>query len=100
MTSTTLARGLAGKLPWTQRKPMAMRLSSTMTTTMSPPRWLFVPSWPTTGTRGATGEAGLEEEGEEGPPPHWQSSAVLWGVHTSSPSGLFRVLWEEARLQS
>ena len=23
----------------------------------------------------------------------------LWGVHTSSPSGLFRVLWEEERLQ-
>ena len=41
----------------------------------------------------------LEEEGEQGPPPHWQPSAVLWGVHTSSPSGLFRVLWEEARLQ-
>ena len=43
--------------------------------------------------------AGLEEEGEEGPSSHWQPSAVLWGVHTSSPSGLFRVLWEEARLQ-
>ena len=42
---------------------------------------------------------GLEEEGEEGPSSHWQPSAVLWGVHTSSPSGLFRVLWEEARLQ-
>ena len=25
--------------------------------------------------------------------------AVLWGVHTSSPAGLFRVLWEEERLQ-
>ena len=56
-TSTTLARGLAGKLPWTQREPMAMKLSSTMTTTMSPPRWPFVPSWPTT-ARGTTGEAG------------------------------------------
>ena len=43
--------------------------------------------------------AGVEEEGEEGPPPHWQPSAVLWGVHTSSPSGLFRVLWEEQRVQ-
>ena len=43
--------------------------------------------------------ARLEEEGEEGPSPHWQPSAVLWGVHTSSPSVLFRVLWEEARLQ-
>ena len=43
--------------------------------------------------------AGLEEEGEEGPSPHWRPSAVLWGVHTSSPSGLFRVLWEEERLQ-
>ena len=43
--------------------------------------------------------AGLEEAGEEGPSPHWRPSAVLWGVHTSSPSGLFRVLWEEARLQ-
>ena len=41
----------------------------------------------------------LEEEGEEGPSPHWRPSAVLWGVHTSSPSGLFRVLREEARLQ-
>ena len=48
VTSTTLARGLAGKLPWTQREPMAMRLSTTMTTTMSPPRWPFVPLWPTT----------------------------------------------------
>ena len=56
-TSTTLARDLAGKLPWTQREPTAMRLSSTMTTTMSPPRWPFVPSWPTT-ARGTTGEAG------------------------------------------
>ena len=46
--STTLARGLAGKLPWTQREPMAMRLSTTMTTTMSPWRWPFVPSWQTT----------------------------------------------------
>ena len=42
---------------------------------------------------------GLEEEGEEGPPPHWRPCAVLWGVHTSSPSGLFRVLWEEQRVQ-
>ena len=41
----------------------------------------------------------LEEEGEEGPSPHWRPSAVLWGVHTSSPSGLFRVLREEERLQ-
>ena len=47
-TSTTLARDPAGKLPWTQREPTAMRLSSTMTTTMSPPRWPFAPSWPTT----------------------------------------------------
>ena len=44
-------------------------------------------------------QQGCKEEGEEGPPPHWQPSAVLWGVHTSSPAGLFRVLWEEARLQ-
>ena len=43
--------------------------------------------------------ARLEEAGEEGPSPHWRPSAVLWGVHTSSPSGLFRVLWEEERLQ-
>ena len=42
---------------------------------------------------------GLEEEGEEGPTPHWRSCAVLWGVHTSSPSGLFRVLWEEQSIQ-
>ena len=48
VTSTTLARGLAGKLPWTQREPTAMRLSWTMMTTMSPPRWPFLPSWPTT----------------------------------------------------
>ena len=27
---------------------VALRLSTTMTTTMSPPRWPFVPSWPTT----------------------------------------------------
>ena len=52
-----LARGLAGKLPWTQRMPTAMRLSSTMTTTMSLPRWPFVPSW-LTKARGTTGEAG------------------------------------------
>ena len=44
-------------------------------------------------------QQGLEEEGEEGPPPHWRPCAVLWGVHTSSPSGLFRVLWEEQRVQ-
>ena len=43
--------------------------------------------------------AGLEEEGEEGPSPHWRPSAVFWGVHTSSLAGLFRVLWEEERLQ-
>ena len=43
--------------------------------------------------------AGLEEEGEKGPSPRWRPSAVLWGVHTSSPAGLFRVLWEEERLQ-
>ena len=43
--------------------------------------------------------ARLEEAGEEGPSPYWRPSAVLWRVHTSSPSGLFRVLWEEARLQ-
>ena len=42
---------------------------------------------------------GLEEEGEEGSPPHWRPSAVLCGVHTGSPSGLFRVLWEEQRGQ-
>ena len=36
--------------------------------------------------------AGLEEEGEEGPSPHWRPSAVLWGVQTSSPEGLFHVL--------
>ena len=42
------------KLPWTQQEPMAMRL----TMTMSPPRQPFVPSLPTTCTRGATGEAG------------------------------------------
>ena len=42
---------------------------------------------------------GLEGEGEEGPPPHWRPCSVLWGVHTSSPSGLFRVLWEEQRVQ-
>ena len=42
---------------------------------------------------------GLEEEREEGSPPHWPPSAVLWGVHTSSPSGLFRVLWKEQRVQ-
>ena len=35
---------------------------------------------------------GLEEEEEGGSPPHWRPSAVLCGVHTSSPSGLFRVL--------
>ena len=40
-----------------------------------------------------------EEEGEEGPSPHWRPSAVLWAVHTSSPAGLFRVLWKEERLQ-
>ena len=39
---------MAAKLPWTQREPMAMKLSSTTTTTMSPPRWPFVPSWSTT----------------------------------------------------
>ena len=50
------------------------------------------------GKLGAPAE-GLAEEGEEGPPPHWRSSAVLWGVHTCSPSGLFRVLWEEQRVQ-
>ena len=38
----------AGKLPWTERELMAMRLSTRMRTTMSPPRWPFVPSWPTT----------------------------------------------------
>ena len=43
--------------------------------------------------------ARLEEAGEEGPSPYWRPSAVLWGVRTSSPSGLFRVLWEEERLQ-
>ena len=43
-----LGEGSGGKLPWTQREPMAMTLSTTMTTTMSPPRWPFVPSWPTT----------------------------------------------------
>ena len=55
--STTSARGLAGRLPWTQRELIAMKLSSMMTTKMSPPRWPFVPSWPTT-ARGAIGEAG------------------------------------------
>ena len=43
-----VGEGLAGKLPWTQREPMAMRLSTTMTATMSPSKWPFVPSWPTT----------------------------------------------------
>ena len=85
MTSTTLARGWAEKLPWTQREMMAMRLSTTMTTTMSLPRWPFVERL------GAPAE-GLGKEGEEGAPPHGPPSAVLWGVHTSSPSGLFRVL--------
>ena len=45
-------------------------------------------------------EEGLEEEKEEGSPPHWRPSAVLWGVHTSSPWRLFRVLWEEQRVQA
>ena len=51
--------------------------------------------WPTT-ARGTTGEAGspCSRVGRRRRP-----SAVLWGVHTSSPSGLFRVLWEEDRLQ-
>ena len=81
-----------------------MRLSTTMKTTMSPPRWPFVPSdqQPERGeqTGGLEPPAeGLREGGEEGPPPHWRPCAVLWGVHTSSPSGLFRVLWEEQRVQ-
>ena len=42
---------------------------------------------------------GLEEEGEEGSPPHWRPSAVLCGVYTGSPTGLFRVLWEEQRVE-
>ena len=76
-----------------------MRLSSTMTTTMSPPKWPFVPEHGEQARKLEAPAAGLEEAGEEGPSPHWRPSAVLWGVHTSSPSGLFRVLWEEARLQ-
>ena len=40
--------GRAGILPWTQREPKAMRLSTTMTTAMSPPKRPFVPSPPTT----------------------------------------------------
>ena len=42
---------------------------------------------------------GFEEEREEGAAPHRRPSAVLWGVHTSSPLGLFRVLLEEQRVQ-
>ena len=55
-----------------------------------------------TGSNGGKLEApaeGLEEEGEEGTPPHWRPSAVLWGVQTSSPPGLFCVLWEEQGVQ-
>ena len=44
-------------------------------------------------------QQGWRKQEKRGPSPHWRPSAVLWGVHTSSPSGLFRVLWEEARLQ-
>ena len=44
-------------------------------------------------------QQGWRKQEKRGPSPYWRPSAVLWGVHTSSPSGLFRVLWEEARLQ-
>ena len=42
---------------------------------------------------------GLEEEGEEGATPRGRPSTVLRGVHTSSPTGLFRVFWKEQRVQ-
>ena len=42
---------------------------------------------------------GLAGEGEERAAPHRRPSAVLLGVHTITPSGLFRVLWEEQRVQ-
>ena len=43
-----VGEGPGGEDAWTQREPAAMRLSSTMTTTMSPPKWPCVPSWPRT----------------------------------------------------
>ena len=53
-----------------------------------------MPSWPGPERGEQAGKleapaAGLEEAGEEGPSPHWQPSAVLRGVHTSSPQGCF-----------
>ena len=43
-----VGEGPGGEAPWTQREPMAVRRSTMMTATMSPPRWPFVPSSPTT----------------------------------------------------
>ena len=43
-----VGEGPGGESAMDPAEPAAMRLSSTMTTTMSPPRWLFVPSWPRT----------------------------------------------------
>ena len=94
-----------GNLPWTQREPAAMRLSSTMTTTMSPPKWpvcAFVARNLSAGSKPGNWkplQQGWKKQEKRDPRPYWRPSAVLWGVHTSSPSGLFRVLWEEERLQ-
>ena len=43
-----VGKGPGGEAAMDPAGAMAMRLSTTMTTTMSPPRWPFVPSWPTT----------------------------------------------------